>query len=626
MLKRIFLFIIILLISDVCIAQDDIYIFQEYLKAYKNNTRSFDGKPGKDYWINKSEYKIDVFVKTETQTIKGKEQIIYYNNSPDDLSIIVLRLYQNWNKPGTSRDWNIDSNIFTNGILINNLKINDEVIDLNNSQKFLVNGTNAIIKLTEKLSSKSSINIYIEWEFGLPSVRNLRMGKYGTATYFIGYWYPQISVYDDIFGWDLNDYTGTTEFYNDFSDFDVTISTDVDNVIVWATGILENKEELFTENVLNRIEISSNSDTIIKIITKNDYIENNILKNFQGKRIWHFIAEAVPDFSFCFSDNYLWDATSLEVEPGRRCFINAVYKQEYKNFDKVSQISRDLLKYFSNEMPLVPFPYPIITVFNGAGGMEYPMMVNQSETDSFEDLVYVTTHEISHTYFPFYMGINERLYAWMDEGWAVYIPMDFQNQYTGVDTKEKNVLSYLKNAGTIKDMPLMIPSNNLKYDAYRMQAYNKSALLYDVICNMLGKSHFKKIIKEYINRWKGKHPTPYDFIFTINNLTNKNLNWFWNRWLFDFNYPDLTLKKAIIDNNYLNIEVLNKGGLPIPLVIKVIFIDKTEKEFLYSPEIWQNNSVFTTSFVIDKQILQVSIDNNYIPDCNKNDNIIDFLK
>lgn len=616
------LFFFLLAISGISISQNELYIPKEFLKAYLNNTRSYDGKAVENYWINKSKYIIDVSVVTETRKVIGNEYITYFNNSPDNLSNIVIRLYQNWNKPNSSRDWNVDTNIFTTGVIIKKLTIDNNNIDLNNSNLFKLTGTNAIIKLQKKLTPKNSIKIYIEWEFQLPEVRNLRMGRYGNATYFIGYWYPQIAVYDDIYGWDLNEYTGTTEFYNDFSDYDVTISTDVKDVVIWGTGTLINSTELFTEKILNRLQYAYNTDTIIRIINSEDYKEKNIFKNPNEIKKWHFIAEKVPDFAFCFSNNYLWDATSLEVEKGRKVIINSAFKQEYKFFDRVTQISRDLLKYFSEDNPTVPYPYPSITIFNGAGGMEYPMMVNQSETESFEDLVYVTSHEISHSYFPFYMGINERLYAWMDEGWAVFLPMEFQKNYTGIDTRKRNMKTYLQLANTALDLPLMIHSNELKYEAYRFHAYNKSAFFYDVLMNMLGESQFKKILKEYINRWNGKHPTPYDFIFTFNDLYGENLNWFWKRWLFDFAYSDLSIYSALKNNDTLHLEIHNKGKLPIPLNVKITFKDNTTEEFSYSPEIWKDSLVFRTSVLTNKDIFNIQIGNEYIPDCDESDNIL----
>lgn len=618
--KLAFLFVFI---NTICISQNNIYLPSEFQKAYNNNTRSFDGRPGKNYWINKSKYIINVYVTTETRTISGSAEITYYNESHDDLSVLVFRLYQNWNKPNSSRDWNVDTNIFTTGINIKKLFINNVNIDLNNSNFFRITGTNAIVKLPEKLKSKNSINIYVEWEFQLPQIRNLRMGRYDKATYFIGYWYPQIAVYDDIHGWDLNEYTGTTEFYNDFSDFDVTISIDKNDAIVWATGRLINKEEVFSEKILNRLNKAYTSDTIIQIISPQDYLEKNIFKNSLQKKHWHFIAESVPDFAFCFSDKYLWDATSIATENGKRVYINSAYKQDYRFFNEVIKISRDLLNYFTTEIPNVPYPYTSITVFNGAGGMEYPMMVNQSETESIEDLVYVTSHEITHTYFPFYMGINERLYAWMDEGWAVFLPMKFQKNYTGVDTRERNIKIYQQNAGTSIDLPLIVPSNQLRYDAYRFHAYNKSAFFYDVLMNLLGEYEFKEALKEYIHRWNGKHPTPYDFIFTINNVTGNNLNWFWRKWLFDFSYPDLAIESFNLKNDTLELEVINKGNLPIPLNIIIFFSDNTIKEYSYSPEIWKNNLIFRTSIFIDKKKVQkISVGNIYIPDCNINDNVV----
>ena len=66
---------------------------KEMQQAYDKGTRSYDGKPGPNYWHNTVEYDIKASIDPETRGIKGKSTINYQNNSPDDLSAIVVRLY-----------------------------------------------------------------------------------------------------------------------------------------------------------------------------------------------------------------------------------------------------------------------------------------------------------------------------------------------------------------------------------------------------------------------------------------------------------------------------------------------------------------------------------------------------
>ena len=84
-LKTILSVLALFLISQFISSQSNIHIPKEIQKAYENNTRSKDGKPGENYWQNFVDYKIDVTVTPETRGIDGKETVVYTNNSPDEL-------------------------------------------------------------------------------------------------------------------------------------------------------------------------------------------------------------------------------------------------------------------------------------------------------------------------------------------------------------------------------------------------------------------------------------------------------------------------------------------------------------------------------------------------------------
>ncbi|MBS1238328.1 MAG: Aminopeptidase [Deltaproteobacteria bacterium] len=89
------------------LSQEKLFIPRNIQSAYEKGTRSPDGKPGSEYWQNSADYKIDVEVFLSTYQIIGKERITYYNNSPDSLKRIVLRLYPNIFKKGSTRDYSI---------------------------------------------------------------------------------------------------------------------------------------------------------------------------------------------------------------------------------------------------------------------------------------------------------------------------------------------------------------------------------------------------------------------------------------------------------------------------------------------------------------------------------------
>ncbi|MCX8010318.1 MAG: M1 family metallopeptidase, partial [Ignavibacteria bacterium] len=497
--------ILIYLYSLNLFAQEKLFIPRNFLDAYKNKTRSLDGKPGEKYWQNHSDYKIKVSVNPKTRDLNGDETITYFNNSPDTLKQIVIRLYHDIYRKGVQRNFDMSESNLTDGVKILSLDIDGLSCHLSNQRKYFRNGTNLFLNLdtNQFVLPKSKVKFRIQWNLILPSGPSIRMGTYDSTSFFIAYWYPQIAVYDDIDGWDKFSYLGDQEFYNDFNNYEVEISVPKD-FCVWATGVLQNPNEVLSEKHFSRYEQALNSNEIVKIIAKADLVLGGVTRQNSNGNIWKYKADYVPDFAFGMSDHYLWDASSLEVEPGRSILISAVYKESSKDFYDVASAARKIINSLSNDFPGVPFPYPRMTVFNGAGGMEFPMMVNDASTQSYAAMFGLTSHEITHTYFPFYMGINERKYAWMDEGWAVMLPYDIQTEIDSAnDPRSKNAQSYARFAGLENDMPMMIPATLLRGDSYRMASYSRPACAYDLLRDILGKDIFDNALREYMRRWNG---------------------------------------------------------------------------------------------------------------------------
>ena len=256
--------------------------------------------------------------------------------------------------------------------------------------------------------------------------------------------------------------------------------------------------------------------------------------------VWKFKANNVTDFAFALSNHYLWDASSAITDfiNNKRTLASAAFNPIHKDYYDVASQAYLSVYYMSHTYPAVAFPFPNITVFDGTDQMEYPMMVNDNPTSTHKDAVQLTTHEIFHSYFPFYMGINETQYAWMDEGWAtigesVISPLMYEPEDEGIFSKTR----FERISGTDRDVPLI--TNTKLYDdaAYLANSYGKGGECYWVLQNMLGKPLFLKALHQYINDWHGKHPMPYDFFYSFNNATGKNLNWFWQKWFFDRVYP-----------------------------------------------------------------------------------------
>lgn len=626
-MKRLFVFLFVFLFITISFAQKESYLSLNIKIAYDKGTRSYDGNPGIKYWQNHSHYNIKADFNPGTKLLKGSENITYYNNSPDSLSQIVVRLYQNISKPNSRRDFNISDEAITDGVQLKKVDISGTNININDEKLFRISGTNLFLSLENKLAPGSSIQLYFEWEIQIPPVQTIRFGSYDSTSVFVAYWYPQISVYDDIDGWDRMDYTGTLEMYNDFSDYDVQFNVPA-GFQVWSTGVWQNPEEVLNEKYLNRYKSAWQSDDVVKIIEKDDLIKDDIYKVKNGEQTFKFSATNVPDFAFGISDHYLWDAVSFKPDKNsdRRVYCTAAYKEQSKDFVNVAYYAKESLRYFSYEMPGVPFPYPSATVFNGSGGMEFPMIVNNGSASSQAGTVHLTSHELTHQYLPFYMGTNEKKYPFMDEGWAVMIPFDFQERMAeGYKPRVNNTKTYENFAGNEYDLPLIIPSPILNYLSYRNSAYYKPATAYEILRVTLGDSLFLKAMQTYISRWNSKHPIPSDFFFTFNNVTGKDLSWFWKPWFYSSDYPDLAISKVRQNKNSIVVEITNKGKLPLPIKIQVMSNDKIEKELEKSAEIWSTGKDKIEIKINGiKKFDALILGSDTIPDVYKVDNV--FIK
>jgi hypothetical protein len=622
-------------------AQDsELYISRNIQKAYENQTRSITGLPGSNYWQNRANYKINVDFYPKSRLLKGEAEIIYFNNSPDTLKEMYINLFPNFFKKGQVRDEVVAYSDESDGVIIEKITISKAVVDTAKKNKKIVYGpTNLKIILDSFIAPKTQVPINIKWCYNVNKGSHGRTGGVDSTTYFIAYFFPHIAVYDDIDGWDDFHFKGDAEFYNDFGDFDVNITVP-GNFVVWATGLLKNPDQVLQKKYLKRFQLSSKSEKIVHIVDSTEALLKDITKP-NTRNAWQFKAENVSDFAFATSDHYLWDATSLVVDTtsGERVFINVAYNKDAQDFYKVTDISRRSIEYMSFVFPAVPFPFPQITVFNGLSEMEYPMMVNNwtvfnEELEEFPNkenyLIALTAHEIFHSYFPFYMGINESKYAWMDEGWATFEDYAITNKLisnpSAIRWDPDNYLiydhAYKEIIGSELDLPMISISKMTKRPTYSVNSYAKPAMFYLLLENLLGKDVFKNTVQEYMQQWNGKHPIPYDFFFTFNEVSGQNLNWLFKPWFFDLGYPDLSIKKVTQQSGEYEIEIEKIGHYPVPINLKITYEDGSNETIQEKVSVWKSgDSTYSITSSSSKKIKKVELGDVIIPDSDLGNNV-----
>lgn len=621
--------IIILLLSLTTLYNSQVaqglYMPKNIKKAYQKKTRSYDGIPGVNYWINKSNYNINVSLDPVSGIIDGNEIIKYSNNSSDSLQKIVLRLYMDLYKVGNQRNVIISSEDINQGVKLKRLVVEGKERNIISNDISRL-GTNLIIPLDKLLKPTNSIDIEITWSYKIPQVSKIRTGVYDSTSYFVSLWYPQIAVYDDIDGWDLFNYTGLQEFYNDNSNFQVNITVPKEYV-VWATGKQTNISETFTKQIIKRInEVSVLSD-VNNIISHENRQRKNVTLN--RTNTWSFIAKDVPDFAFAVSNTYLWDLKKIKLENNesrKTVFVGAAYNRNSKDFYEVVNIACQSIEMMSSHLPGVLFPYNNVTVYNsdGTSGMEFPMILNDGSFENRSRTAGITAHELIHQYFPFYVGTNERKYAWMDEGWARMMQFDIQYHIEPSMNKHESIVrKYSSVGGEEFDVPLIVPSVNFEsLLPYKTHAYTRPSMALKALQNYKGLEKFRLALKEYINRWKGKHPIPYDFFFTFNDVYNENLAWFWNPWFFEFSFPDLSIKKINYADNKTIIIIENIGGLPLPIELKVTYESGDIKILKENIGVWKEElKEFEIILSGIENISELKLGSSEIPDADKSNNI-----
>jgi len=578
-------------------------------RAFKNGTRSLDGRPGKNYWQNHARYNITVTAMPPDRNIKGEEQIVYTNNGPDTLKYLVFKLILNIHKPGATRFNDADSDYLTPGVHIDAFSVNGQTQQWNDKNgPFTWKG----VRLSKPLLPHDSVQLSINWHYEI-SLKSGREGMIDSTTYYLAYFYPRVAVYDDYMGWDRMVFTDAQEFYNDFNDYTLTVNAPK-NYIVLATGTLQNANEVLQPAFAQKLATSMTSDEIMNIATKEDLVAKNVTAQNEMNS-WKWAANNITDVTCALSDHYVWDASSVVVDDAtqRRASVQSAYNDTAKDFHHMVSFGRHALYWLSRNWPGVPYPFPKTTIVQGYAGMEYPMMAND---ESYKDTIFsrfVAEHEIAHTWFPFYMGINETRYGFMDEGWATTFEYLISRADIGVEKADSaykafRITRWIHDLNAEEEIPIITPGNNLGGVGLGNNEYGKASLGYLALKDLLGDDLFKKALHEYMDRWHGKHPIPWDFFNSISNASGKNLNWFWNNWYFSNYYIDLAINDVKKNKNDYAVSIKNIGGFAAPVDVVATYDDGSSETFHQTPAIWEADQKQTTvNISTKKKIISVQL-------------------
>ncbi|WP_029287568.1 M1 family metallopeptidase [Pedobacter sp. R20-19] len=622
-MKKLFSLALLWGISCYTISAQELYMPRNIKAAYQKGTRSITGQPGPNYWQNHGQYNMDIKVDAETKIVSGQEEILYSNNSTDTLNVLAIRFVNNLHKPTSPRSGAVSEDFLSSGLNITSFVVDGETYKVDSKSW----GTVGNVKLKKPLNPKSKITVKIQWDYPL-SKESGREGQIDPNSFFVAYSYPRISVYDDYNGWDRIPHTDRAEFYNDFNDYIFSVKAPK-NYVVYATGDFLNPDEVLQPEIAARLKKSYDTDEVVHIATAEELKDGKVTAQ-KDWNTWKFKADHITDVTFALSNHYVWDGGSVIVDTktGRRASAQAAYNPTTgKDFINSVKYNINALSWFSNNWPGIPYPYLKTIAFQGFADMEFPMMVNDS---NFGDPVFaqlVQDHEVAHTYFPFYMGINETRYAYMDEGWATtfeYLIGIAEHGKQAADDfyKKFRVNNYINDKSAEEDQPVISMSDQVSGAGYGNNSYGKASLSYLALKDMLGDVLFKKALHHYMNTWNGKHPIPWDYFNSMNAGAGQNLNWFFQNWFFTNNYLDLAIGKVAAAKGKSLVTVKNVGGFAIPFDVVVIYADGKKETLHQTPAVWKvNQKEAVINIPSAKKITSVTLDNGIYVDATPKDNV-----
>jgi hypothetical protein len=585
-----------------------------------NERRTADGSPGPGYWQQKVDYQIRATLDTAAKRINGTESIRYANNSPDSLRFIWMQLDQNLFRTGSTGSLLFESESrfggggFQGGFQIDSVAQCAEseakqVATAKNSRKprrssrsrsaaqpaqplcgtaplkTRVDDTMMYVELTNPIPPKGSTRFEVAYSFNVPEHGADRMGREGSL-YEIAQWYPRLAVYDDVHGWNTDQYLGQGEFYLEYGNIDYEVTVPA-GYIVAGTGVLQNAGDVLTAVQRQRLALARQSDTTVAIITQVDLSSGAARPTKDGSLTWRFRAENVRDVAWAGAPDYLWDASGWQG-----VLAQAYYRPSAVDIWKdAAKMSRFSIQEYSTRW--FSYPYPQISAVEGpVSGMEYPMLAMEARGESGPDLYSVVTHEIGHMWYPMVVGSDERRYAWMDEGFNTFINSFSEEDYwkrndAATRQRERQLVIAIDQLPTAQ--PILTPANRYKGSNNLLSlAYVKpSIMLLALRSKVLGEQVFDTAFREYTRRWAFKHPQPADFFRTIEDVSGRDLAWFWRGFFYTTAALDQSVEavKQETDGS-ADVTLVNLGDAVMPVELELGFEDGSKEQIKLPVEIW----------------------------------------
>ncbi len=607
-------------------------------QAFANGTRSRTGAPGPDYWQQWTDYTINARIDVENKRLEGTVGIVYHNRSPEPLTVLMLQLIQNMHAEGAVRNEPAE---VTGGMEISRLTAQGQTLERLTGRQtgpgYRISGTTLQLRLPEPLASGETAELELDFEFEIPQAGSgARMGWSKDNLLYLAYWYPQMAVFDDVVGWQTDNFLSTAEFFMGYGSYNVSLEVP-EGWLAVGTGTLMNPDETLPAEIQYRLRLADQSDTVVRVITEADLRNGNATRtSATGTLTWNYVADTVRDVAFSITRESLWDAARTpvgdrdgdgETDYARASAIYRATAPLWTNAWRYVQHSIDFLSRWTG----FAYPYPHMTAVEGedimGGGMEYPMMtlIGSYTGRSDTSLYGVTAHELAHMWVPMIVGNDERRTAWMDEGTTSFNGSAAENEFfPGRRWDLNDYAGYLQITMGDAEGPIMTWSDfHTNGWAYGTASYSKPATMLWTLRGLLGEERFAEAYQAYIDRWAFKHPKPWDFFNTFSDVSGENLDWFWRAWYYETWTLDQAITDVQLEGDGVRIVVEDFGRAPMPSRLTITTATGDTITVEIPVERWLTGETKAEVYVpTPSRVIKVELDAEQVfPDVNRDNNV-----
>ena len=168
-------------------------------------------------------------------------------------------------------------------------------------------------------------------------------------------------------------------------------------------------------------------------------------------------------------------------------------------------------------------------------------------------------HELFHQWFGDYVTTESWSNLTLNESFANYSEVLWDEYKYGNDAGDaqnySDMQEYLQSGSDKKDLVRFYYSD--KEDMFDAVSYNKGGRILHMLRNFVGDSAFFKSLNNYLTTNKYKSAETHQLRLAFEEVTGRDLNWFWNQWYFGNGHPKLTID-YVYDDNAKKVHVIIK--------------------------------------------------------------------